>query len=279
MKPIYFNDMKYKMKEKLVVTSLFTCGILVKSTDVTVLVDGINGDTEYFNGIPEDFYQKLLNREEPFGQIDYLLFTHDHKDHLDGARLTEYAEKNKVKGIFLPLSHTGRDFGLKEALSRKASQPLVIEPSFGAKGHWRFEAGEDREEIGGEDGLTYFSTSHLAPIDRAANHHALLLEIQGKKNLFFRRFGLQDPGAKGKPARYRDRRRVFQSLSSEYAGRKGCYKIHQRKDIILSITCRRRKKDQFSLRKQAVRDQEKYRKDLPGLKLILNAMETCYILV
>ena len=258
------------MNEKLVITSLFNCGILIKSADLTVLVDGINRDTEFFDGMPQDLYLKLMNREEPFGDIDYLLFTHDHKDHLDGERLAGYVSKNKVKGIFLPLSDASRDFSLQEILSRKVPRPTAIHPPFGAKRRWEFEAGAG--------GLTYFAAAHLTPIDRAVNHHALLLELQGKRIYF------------SGDADFRTREQQENLYGSDIdvaffnpfhlnmpAGREIIKSVNARHNFIYHLPPEG--KDRFSVRRQAVRDREKHEKDLPGTKLILDAMETCYLLV
>ncbi len=230
----------------------------------------INRDTEYFAGLPQDIYDKLMNREEPFGDINYLLFTHDHKDHMDGERLAEYAAKNKVKGIFLPRSDDSRELGLIEILSREDPRPPVIQPPFGAKEHWEFEAGAG--------GLTYFATSHLAPVDRAVNHHALLLEMQGKRIYFSGDSEFRTPEQQENLYGVDVDIAFFNPFHLNMsAGREIIKSVNARHNFIYHLPPE--EKDQFSMRKQTVRDQKKYEKDLPKLKLILDTMETCYILI
>ena len=229
------------MKEKLVVTSLFNCGVFIKSQKATILVDGINKGSESFDGLSESAIHKLMNCEEPFGVVDYLLFTHDHKDHLDRDRLREYIRKNRVRGIFIP---GGND------------------PPKG-----QLELGEST--------LTYFRTTHLAPIAKPVDHCGLLLEIGGKKIYF----------SGDSEFRTMEQTENLRGISVDIAFYNPFHlNMPAGRDIMKSVNAKHNfiyhlppeEKDQYAIRKRALNDFGKYREDLSGLKLILKPMEICY---
>ncbi len=229
------------MKEKLVVTSLFNCGVLIKSQDATILVDGINKGSESFDGLSESAIHKLMNCEEPFGAVDYLLFTHDHKDHLDRDRLREYIKKNGVRGIFVP----------------NGSDP--------PKGQLEL----------GESTLTYFRTTHLEPIAKPVDHCGLLLEIGGKKIYFsgdseFRTME-QTENLRGISVDIAFYNPFHLNMP---AGRDIMKSVNAKHNFIYHLPSM--EKDQYAIRKRALSDFDKYREDLSGLKLILEPMEICY---
>ena len=78
------------MSEALRVTLLANAGLLLEYEGTTLLIDGIFHSRDVpFSSLPQDVWQKLLRGDAPFGNIDYLLFTHHHPDHFSAAMTVE----------------------------------------------------------------------------------------------------------------------------------------------------------------------------------------------
>lgn len=84
---------------------LANAGLLLQYDGVTLLLDAIYGSEEHaFSDVPPAVWQKMLQGEPPFEQIDYLLFSHAHPDHFSAEKTLTYLEHRPVKGVFLPES-------------------------------------------------------------------------------------------------------------------------------------------------------------------------------
>lgn len=86
-------------QERVEVTYVGNAGFLIKIGDKKILIDalfkGFEGDYE----IPQEIQEKLTLAKAPFDNVDLILVTHAHGDHVDPAMVSEHM-KNNPKAIF-----------------------------------------------------------------------------------------------------------------------------------------------------------------------------------
>lgn len=95
-------------------------GMLLKYNDIKILIDGIYIDkTGYFSQIPEEIINQYKNGTGEFGNVNYILFTHDHQDHFSIKALETYLKYNTPQGVFLPHMSSIDKENLKEKFKDK----------------------------------------------------------------------------------------------------------------------------------------------------------------
>lgn len=246
------------MENDLKILSIMNCGVLINTKRTAILIDGICEETEYFDGLDAQTYRKMMNKEAPFGQIDYILHTHSHKDHLDFNRLAQYVAAHKISGLFLPKADNPGMAALQEQINKNKIQ--FVTPEFGVN--------EKREWVMGDVSLTYFRNAHSGKEYENVNHYTLLLETPAKTIYFS---GDSDFMAEAQAENLKgiDVDVAFFNpyhLSSA-SGRMIISKINAKANYIYHIPPE--EKDQFQIRRRAVRDIQKYQNLLPQTDLIL----------
>lgn len=95
----YITVSTYAQKEKVDVTYVGNSGFLIKIGDKKILIDALfKGFAGAYN-LPEHIQEKLRLAQAPFDDVDLILVTHAHGDHIDPDMLREHL-KNNPKAIF-----------------------------------------------------------------------------------------------------------------------------------------------------------------------------------
>lgn len=95
----YITVSTYAQKEKVDVTYVGNSGFLIKIGDKKILIDALfKGFAGDYN-LPEHIQEKLRLAQAPFNDVDLILVTHAHGDHIDPDMLREHL-KNNPKAIF-----------------------------------------------------------------------------------------------------------------------------------------------------------------------------------
>lgn len=95
-------------------------GILIKYECIKILIDGIYIDeTGFFSQVPEKVIKQYKSGKGCFGNIDYILFTHNHQDHFSMKALQIYLKYNTPKLVFLPCITTDESENLKKKFEMK----------------------------------------------------------------------------------------------------------------------------------------------------------------
>ncbi|MFC2119240.1 MBL fold metallo-hydrolase [Bacteroidota bacterium] len=85
-----FNDKSYEIKDiqtkelesSVKIYFLGNCGYLISGGGKNIIIDAPHYNQRFpDNSTPQDVYEKMLNKEEPFRKIDLLLVSHAHHDH------------------------------------------------------------------------------------------------------------------------------------------------------------------------------------------------------
>ena len=163
------------MDETVHVTLIANAGVLLEYRGTTLLLDGIYGAEGHpFSNLSADVWQQLLEGKPPFGNIDYLLFSHAHPDHCSPQMTKEYLLRRKVKGVFFPNTRSVRESGLPELL-KEGKIPAVL-----------LSGETDRAVFRIEPHITVraFTTLHLDETFRHVHHFCYLISFDEKHMLF-----------------------------------------------------------------------------------------------
>lgn len=163
------------------------CGLLIKSQQAKVLVDGIyllesnagvkkiNHDLfqheDLFNPIPSEILDRIVNGIEEFQDIDSLLFTHGHRDHFSAKKTRECLEKNSIGSIFLPNGADPEVVAVRELAKKSEMRLFDMNLPFGVK----------EEQIVNDISIQYFRTGHSDKKYSSVEHYGFLISIDDKK--------------------------------------------------------------------------------------------------
>jgi L-ascorbate metabolism protein UlaG (beta-lactamase superfamily) len=163
------------MNDTLRTTLVANAGVLLAYNGVTLLLDGIFGKEGHpFSHLSEETWEDMLSGRAPFEQIDYLLFTHNHPDHLDCGMVRTFLQRRRVKGVFLPDTHAVRQSGLLEDLV-ELDIPAVLLSEQTDHAVYRIEP---------QISVRAFRTRHLDRKFERVHHFCYLLTLGGKRVLF-----------------------------------------------------------------------------------------------
>jgi L-ascorbate metabolism protein UlaG (beta-lactamase superfamily) len=91
------------MGPKIQVTLTANAGVLLRVQDTTILLDALFGDADTAYCAPSPAAkEKMLCGEPPFENVDYVMFTHLHRDHFSEEFTREFLSRHTVKGLLLP---------------------------------------------------------------------------------------------------------------------------------------------------------------------------------
>jgi len=114
------------MADTLCVKLIANAGLLLEYEGTTLMLDGIYGREGHpFSNLSEDVWNKMLQGEPPFDNIDFLLFSHAHPDHFSPEMTMTYLKQRRVKGIFMPDTRSVSESGLSD-LIRQEGIPCAL---------------------------------------------------------------------------------------------------------------------------------------------------------
>ena len=95
----YISVSSYAQQEKVDVTYVGNAGFLINIGDKKILIDALFKGFEGNYELPQHIQEKLKLAQEPFDDVDLILVTHAHGDHIDREMLQQHL-KNNPKTIF-----------------------------------------------------------------------------------------------------------------------------------------------------------------------------------
>ena len=114
------------MDSALRITLIANAGLLMTYRGTTLMVDGIYGREGHpFSNLSPEVWREMLESEDRFRKVDYLLFTHAHPDHFSPEMTGEFLHHRSVKGMFLPEPHMAAEDRLIKMLRAKKT-PCVL---------------------------------------------------------------------------------------------------------------------------------------------------------
>ncbi len=124
----YISGSTYAQQNTAEVTYVGNAGFLIKIGDKKILVDalfkGFAGD--YI--LPEQIQEKLTLAQAPFNDVDLIIVTHAHGDHIDPAMLREHM-KNNPKAVFVSTKQTVDALNTRDTLDLFHDRRFGFNPS------------------------------------------------------------------------------------------------------------------------------------------------------
>lgn len=81
---------------KISLTYIANSGIMFQHKDKKILIDGVHTENcRPYYSVSENILEKMVLNEQPFNNIDVLLFTHHHPDHFEPNMCIEILKRNK----------------------------------------------------------------------------------------------------------------------------------------------------------------------------------------
>lgn len=85
------------------ITYIANAGIMITGAEKKILIDGIHSFEPFgFSPVPATVLNHIIEGQGIYEDIDYLLFTHCHKDHFNKDKLTDYCLLNTPQMLVLP---------------------------------------------------------------------------------------------------------------------------------------------------------------------------------
>ncbi len=158
------------MKNINKVTLISNAGILWEVKDKKVVIDGFcKARTSFYKDLPEDAGQKLIQGIAPFDNIDVMLITHEHTDHFDPERTSEFLIKNP--GAYIISNKEVIKSLLGTNILAENSRLIVSEPDLNCA-----------EDIFQDNiSIRSFSMSHQGRRYSDVQNLAFLVDIEGTK--------------------------------------------------------------------------------------------------
>jgi len=160
------------------ITLVANAGVFVEHNDVGILVDGIHHEYGHpFSRVSEKDLLLMRQGADIFVNLDYLLFTHEHPDHLTPHHVLEHLHCRTVKGLFLPNESNGTS-NLVLLLNRVRKLDIP---------YWSLglEPGEiKRFPLTNDLTVTVLGTHHMGKQYTTIRNNCFLLSLAGKNLLF-----------------------------------------------------------------------------------------------
>ena len=165
------------MKHTLTVTLIANEGVVLDYRGTRLLLDGLHrgAGSASFSPPPPPLLKMMLSGSGAFSDIDYLLFSHYHIDHMSTQQSMEYVRNNRVRGMFLPDDPNPKIDALRQVLREQHVHIYDM----------RLAPGEQRtERLTDSIGVTYFNIKHAGFQYEDDPHYCFLIDLDGMNFLF-----------------------------------------------------------------------------------------------
>lgn len=160
------------MQEGLRVTLVANAGLLLRYGETALLLDAVFGaEGAPFSPVPDAVWRDMLEGRGAFSRIDYLLFSHDHPDHLSGEMAKELIGRRPVKGLLLPDGARSLGCGIAKVAAERGVG--LMRP-----------CGVAEYRLGPDIAVMAIPTRHLDEKYRDVQHFCYLISFGEKRVLF-----------------------------------------------------------------------------------------------
>lgn len=161
--------------ERIKATYIGNAGFLLEWDGKKLLIDGIytiNSAASLFSNTPEETSEAMILGKGIFRDINYILFTHNHGDHMDPQKVLKYLEKNNIhRIIFSDGDGNIKDF--KDSLEEMKIPYTSMD----------LELGREKEIDLGDIRIKYFRTLHEGKIYEDVENYGFIIEIMNRRIL------------------------------------------------------------------------------------------------
>lgn len=124
----YITLTSYAQQKKAEVTYIGNAGFMIKIGDKKILVDALFKGFEGDYNLPEQIQEKLNNAQAPFDDVDLILVTHAHSDHIS-ADMVQQHMKNNPNAFFASTKQTVDALNVRDTIDHFQERRIGFNPS------------------------------------------------------------------------------------------------------------------------------------------------------
>lgn len=114
---------------ELTVTLVANAGVLLNFHGTRFLVDSVFYDDRFhFSSPSPDVWRQMLEGRGIFADVDHVLVTHTHADHVSPKLMRRYLEARPVKSVMLPAPETPAEWELARCMEQTGVPFCPLEP-------------------------------------------------------------------------------------------------------------------------------------------------------
>ena len=219
--------------------------------------------TGCFSTVPEKLLGKIINGKGQFNKIDYLLFTHNHKDHMDLQLAIKYISENKNSTLIMPKYKEGKKLHeYNDQISKLKNKILIDSP-----------IGEIKEIEFNNIKIKYFKAIHDVEDYKNINNYCYIIYLGSRT---FLHLGDASPN-------YDFFSKILSKEKIDYALLNFPYStLPASRRIVREIVCPNKlivihlpfeSDDEFRYRRISMKVLERYKNSLPDTTLFLESMQ------
>lgn len=150
-------------------------GVLISADGTSVMIDGLyasGGDGFHASPIPKDILYDLYCRKGRLPGPDFLIFSHQHDDHLSVKLLDSYLDTHRPGCVFLPEKSFGVPSRFIHNMKRLGTVHEIV-------------AGEQEQYRPAKNfEVVFYKTRHLGKQFTQVLHYCILITLSGYRLLF-----------------------------------------------------------------------------------------------
>jgi L-ascorbate metabolism protein UlaG (beta-lactamase superfamily) len=271
------------MDNTIEIVSIANCGLLIKSPQAKILIDGIyllgekSADAgagsdiymadDLFTPIPEDILSRIITGSEEFQDLDCLLFTHYHPDHFSGVKILEFLKNYRKGSIFLPHDQTAGSLIVKKEAQKYGINVVDLDLPCDVK----------EEKTIKDIRIQYFKAPHSGGEEYSATEHYCFLLKIGDKSIYI-------SGDADYTNSYQQTMLMGEDVTVAFfnplhfhvqTGRELIRQINPRRVIMYHAPLE--KDDKSGFRRISQRVVDKFRDSLPPCEIVSEVMQTFFI--
>lgn len=253
-----------RMDDKYIITYIANAGIMIQHNDTKILVDGMHSRKAHvFSTVPEELLDKMVNGIGIFHNIDYLLFTHQHADHMDLGKVLKYKHNNKNTFLIAPKYLEGKIQYKSSGALEEVQNKILLQSEIGEIKHISFD----------NVNIKYFRSLHDGEDYQNVNNYCYIISLGTKTFLHIGDTAINKEFLQG----------ILSEEKIDYAFLNFPFEcLPKGREIINEVICPEKlvvfhlpfeEDDKFQYRKATLRALERFKGQLPQTTIFLESLQ------
>jgi L-ascorbate metabolism protein UlaG (beta-lactamase superfamily) len=158
------------MTRKYEITYIANSGVMIKHDDVKLIIDGLHTKKSIeFSRVKEDTLDKIIMGSKPFEDVNYLLFTHRHIDHMCNKSIVEFLKNNEDAEVLYPMDEGHVIETVNRFVKDGEYKGCAIDIELGKKVKYPIKNGE----------ITFFKSKHMGDESYQCSNICYIIQLDG----------------------------------------------------------------------------------------------------